>query len=135
VEFVKLNYDFHPEWMDAQLRAVGLAVQRQLAVSHFRLPIFKQRIAASRLAQLDSWLFAVGGAFPLAPSVFAQASATGALQRPTLSTAPAEVGALFRCPQCGIEGLAQVADDRLSCPGCAATYRKLDGVWDMKEPV
>jgi hypothetical protein len=133
VEFVKLNYDFHPEWMEAQFRAVGLAVQRRLAVSHFRLPIFKQRVAASQLAQFDRWLFAPGGVYPLSPSVFVQAGAAGALRRPALSTDPAAIGALFRCPQCGGEGLVQVAEARLRCPGCAAEYRKQDGVWDLKE--
>lgn len=134
VEFVKLNFDFHPEWMEAQFRAVGLTVQHRLAVSHFRLAQFKERIAAAQLARIDSLLFAAGGVYPLAPSVFVQASATGALRRPALSTDPADIGALFRCPQCGTQGLALVAEDRMSCPGCAVTYSKKNSVWDLKEP-
>jgi len=134
VEFVKLNYDFHPDWMAAQLQAVGLEVNRRLGVSHFRLSAIKQRVAPARLAQIDRWLFAAGGAYPLAPSVFVQASAPGALGRPALSTDPAAVASLFRCAQCGVEGLVQVAEDRVQCPGCATHFRKQDGVWDLKEP-
>lgn len=135
VEFVELNFDFHPDWMAAQVRAVGLAVQRRLGVSHFRLAALKQRIAPARLAQLDRWLFGLGGAYPLAPSVFVQATAPGALGRPALSTDPAAIGRLFRCAQCGAEGLVPVAEDRLRCPGCAAQFQKAYGVWDLKEPI
>jgi hypothetical protein len=104
-------------------------------VSHFRLGLLKQRLPAERLAQLDSALFAPGGTFPLAPSVFLQAAAPGAAGRPALSSSPDAVHQLLRCPACASEQLERVADDRVRCPQCGAAYRRHLGVWDMKESV
>jgi hypothetical protein len=72
---VRLNYDFHPNWMARQVDAVGLTVQQRYAVSHFRLGRTQGRIDAETLARIDSWLFAAGGTFPLAPSVFLKVGA------------------------------------------------------------
>ena len=135
VEFVKLNYDFHPDWMEAQMRAAGFQVRRRYGVSHFRLAQLKQRVPAEQLAQVDARLFEIGGTFPVSPSVFLHTGAPGAASRPALSSAPAEVHHLFRCPQCGCEGLERVEDERVRCPQCGSGYRRQDGVWDLKEPV
>jgi ubiquinone/menaquinone biosynthesis C-methylase UbiE len=135
VEFVKLNYDFHPEWMEAQVRAAGLQIRKRYAVSHFRLPQLKARVEAPRLAQWDAQLFELGGTFPVSPSVFLHTGAPGAASRPTLSSAPEEVHRLFRCPQCGCDGLERSAAHRVRCPQCEATYGQQDGVWDLKEPL
>jgi SAM-dependent methyltransferase len=134
VEFVKLNYDFHPQWMEAQVRAAGLLVHKRYGVSHFRLPQLKTRVAPGQLAQLDAQLFEIGGTFPVSPSVFLHTGAPGAAARPALSSAPGEVHRLFRCPRCGREGLDPVAEERVCCGGCGAEYRRQDGVWDLKEP-
>ena len=37
VEFVPLNFDFHPRWMRGRLQEQGFAVDRARAVSHFRV--------------------------------------------------------------------------------------------------
>ena len=75
VEFVKLNYDFHPAWMGEQFADAGLKVRQQFAVSHFRTPLLKRNVSAATLAKVDSWLFGLVGIYPLAPSVFVQAEA------------------------------------------------------------
>ena len=121
VEFVELNYDFHPSWMEDRLREVGLTVQRQYGVSHFRLPLLKDRVPAERLARADSWLFGLGGTYPLAPSVFAQALAPAAGPRPPIGTDPADVARLLRCSHCGAETLEQVDEDLLRCGNCGQT--------------
>ncbi len=133
VEFVRLNYDFHPDWMAARFAAAGLVTKQRYGVSHLRLPALKARVAPERLAQVDSWLFGVGGQVPLAPSIFVQATAPAAGSRPALSTDPAAVGQLFRCPGCGHEGLAVAGVDLLRCEHCQARYRRVAGVWDLKE--
>jgi SAM-dependent methyltransferase len=132
VEFVKLNYDFHPHWMEAQLRTAGLQVRRRLGVSHFRLPQLKARVDPAQLAQLDAQLFEIGGTFPVSPSVFLLTGAPGAAPRPPQSSAPEEVHRLLRCPQCGGEGLERGAEDQVGCPQCGAAYRRQEGVWDLK---
>ena len=135
VEFVELNYDFHPDWMEAQMRVAGFLVRKRYGVSHFRLPQIKERVGAEQLAQADARLFELGGTYPVSPSVFVQAGAPGAASRPALSSAPADVQQLFRCPECGREGLDRIDEDRVRCGGCGAEYRRQDGVWDLKEAV
>ena len=135
VEFVALNYDFHPDWMEAQMRAAGFLVRRRYGVSHFRLPQIKERVGAEQLAQVDARLFELGGTYPVSPSVFLQVGAPGAASRPPLSSAPADVHRLLRCPECGREGLERIDEDRVRCGGCGAEYGRQGGVWDMKEAV
>lgn len=135
IEFVKLNYDFHPDWMDERFVDAGLSVHRRYAVSHFRLPRLKRWVPADTLARVDGWLFAAGGKFPLAPSVFVQTVAPAAPVRATVSSDPAHVAALFRCPLCGTEGMVRHDEAVVRCPTCAAAYGRKEGVWDMKEPL
>ena len=127
-------------WSPGQAAAVscleaGLSVRQRYAVSHFRLPILKKRVAADRLAQVDGLIFAAGGRFPLAPSVFVQAVAPGTPVHAAVSSDPEQIAALFRCPLCGTEGLVQHDATTVGCPGCAAQYGRKEGVWDMKEPL
>lgn len=131
VEFVRLNYDFHPAWMARQMDAAGLTVQQRYAVSHFRLGALKGRIDAETLAKVDSWLFAAGGAFPLAPSVFLKVGAPAGGARTTARS----LAQLLRCPVCGAEPLEQRAEDRVACVECGSTFAQRAGVWDMKEAV
>lgn len=133
VEFVDLNFDFHPDWMDEKFQTAGLHIRQRYAVSHFRLPLLKTRVPADRLAQVDSWLFALGGNYPLSPSVFLQADAPAAGPRAAVSAEPRAVAQLFRCPQCGAEGLDQVTEELVSCRQCQAEFGKRNGVWDLKE--
>lgn len=135
VEFVALNYDFHPAWMWDQFARAGFAVQQQMAVSHFRTPWLKRRVAASTLAKVDSWIFATGGRYPLSPSVFVQAVAQAASQ--AIGTFPPsdDLTQLFACPDCGEDRtLVQDNPERLTCRTCGKHYAKRDGIWDFKEP-
>lgn len=131
VEFVRLNYDFHPTWIARQMNAAGLIVQQRYAVSHFRLGALKRRIDAETLAKMDSWLFAAGGTFPLAPSVFLKVGAPAGGAR----TAARSLAQLLRCPVCGAEPLEQRAEDRVACVECGSIFAQRAGVWDMKEAV
>jgi len=160
VEFVKLNFDFHPQWMGEQFSKAGLQVQQQLAVSHFRTPILKRSVSAATLAKVDSWLFSTGGIYPLAPSVFvqvgvdkegekAQASPNAggisgeAVSKNTGSTniengiernKLADLTELFSCPACGGERtLTLEHETQLTCRQCSKQYAKRDGIWDFKE--
>ncbi len=136
VEFVELNFDFHPAWMWSRLEEAELRVQRQLAVSHFRASLFKRTVPAQTLARIDRQLFTIGGRYPLAPSVFVQATAPDADLPVAVRRDPAYVEALLRCPSCRSDGaLMRLTDDRLECRECGARYARRDGVWDMKEPL
>ncbi len=138
LEFVALNFDFHPAWMDAQFAAAGLQKQKQLAVSHFRLGAIKKRVSAQALATWDSRLFGPGAHFPISPSVFVQATTafgpTGQQAPvPTQQSHAASVANLFRCVACGHEPLHQESTTEISCPTCHARYTRRNMIWDFKE--
>ena len=134
VEYVELNFDFHPAWMNDRLREAGFVVEQRFAVSHFRLPVFKRIASPQQLASADSVLFGVGGQYPLSPSIFVRAhAATG--RKPKVQDVAQDVGSLFACPHCRHEGLETVDDRRLRCPQCGRGYGKSNHVWDLKEQV
>lgn len=134
VEFVELNYDFHPAWMWSRIDDARLRIQRQYAVSHFRLPLLKSRVPAGMLAKVDSWLFDLGGRYPLAPSVFVQATARDAAPKPTARPDLDDLSTLLRCPVCFADGSLQRAEaDRLACRECESLFARKSGVWDFKE--
>ncbi len=70
VEFVELNYNFHPEAVRRWLLQTGFAIERQLAVSHFRLSLIKGLIPPRALVAADSVLQPTGQWIQLSPSVF-----------------------------------------------------------------
>jgi len=76
VEFARLNFDFHPRTMRRWLVAAGFEVKRQLAVSYYRLGLFKRLFPMDMLVWLDSWAQLTGNWWQLSPSVFVKAIAT-----------------------------------------------------------
>ncbi len=136
LEFVAMNFDFHPGWMAAKMKNAGLRVEERLGASHFRLPALKKNLPARLLARLDSRLFHIGGRFPLAPSVFVRAAAPEAAERPQRDSSPVEAGPaqLFRCPSCAAHPLAALGPSQLQCPSCTRTYAQKDRIWDFKLP-
>lgn len=133
LEFVAMNFDFHPGWMGAKLKDAGLTVHRRYGASHFRLRTLKRSLPAQALARVDSWLFDIGGRFPLAPSVFVQAQAPDAPSR-SQTDASAAHSMLFRCPACGTHPLSALSPVELQCPSCARKYVQRESIWDFKLP-
>lgn len=133
VEFVRLNYDFHPGWMGKRMVDAGLDVTQQYAVSHFRVPALKQRVSPDRLAAAEQPLFGIGGRFPLAPSVFVQARSRGDGQNRVPSVAAKDIPHLLRCPHCNTSPLRWEGENEVVCPSCNRCYAKQGQVWDMKD--
>ncbi|RME51473.1 MAG: methyltransferase domain-containing protein, partial [Caldilineae bacterium] len=137
LEFVRLNFDFHPRWMDARLQEAGFRQEQRLAVSHFRLPALKRRVPHQTLVAWERPLLRLGGRFPLAPSVFVRvrpAEAASTSEAPSVPEAdPEDAAALFRCPHCTTEPLQRKSEDRLTCPQCQRTYGRKGQIWDFKE--
>ena len=130
VEFVPLNYDFHPAWIREQLSAAGLFPGRTLTVSHFRLALLKRLLPTSWLVSMDRRLQPSGRWWQLTPSVFlrSHANAAGPL---------AAEGAFFLCPQCLTPlatppGLCSPQDQDLGCPGCSRAWPIRDGIYNFK---
>ena len=133
LEFVAMNFDFHPGWMGAKLKDAGLNVHQRYGASHFRLRTLKRSLPAQALARVDSWLFDIGGRYPLAPSVFVQALAPDAPGRPQTDAVAAH-SELFRCPACGAHPLSALSPVELQCPSCARKYMQRESIWDFKLP-
>jgi len=124
VEFVKLNFDFHPAWMDTRLHEAGFSVERTLAVSHFRWALLKQLVPARMLAAVDGALQGIGAACKWAPSIFLQ------LQAPATNRI-APPGAFFRCPACRNEQMTE-SPEAMMCGGCGRVWPTRDGIYEFK---
>ena len=128
VEFVKLNFDFHPKAIRQWLGSLDFAIEKMLTVSHFRLGLLKRIIPASLLAAVDALFQPTGALFQLTPSVFVKAVLPGA---PNVDI-PLGVIELFKCPECNNNGL-QEKEDHVVCSSCKAKWPIKDGIYDFRE--
>lgn len=126
VEFVALNFDFHPGALRRQLTAAGFTVQALRSLSYLRVPLLKRALPTAWLVAVDALLQPTGALFQLSPSVFVLARAQGA-------AAGAWPAALFKCPECGSLELNDQGG-HLLCPGCSRRWAVRDGIYDFKEP-
>lgn len=129
VEFVELNYDFHPDWIRDQLVTAGFAPGDLLTASHFRFGPLKRLAPTSLLVALDKAIQPTGRWWQLSPSVFVPSR----LARPPAMPLP---GAFFACPTCHLT-LGEPEGGLLVCanPACGRRWRVEDGLYDFKEPV
>ena len=68
VEFVELNFNFHPSYIQQQVTDCGFEVRRTVPVSWLRLGLLKRALPTNLLVRLDSALQGTG--WNLSPSVF-----------------------------------------------------------------
>jgi len=130
VEFVKLNFDFHPKAIRKWLGGLGFSIDKTLTVSHFRLGLLKRLFPAKFLAALDGFFQPTGALFQLTPSVFIKAKLPGSAN----VEIPAAVIDLFKCPDCNGGNLLEKAD-HLACPSCGAKWAIKDGIYDFRERI
>jgi SAM-dependent methyltransferase len=123
-EFVKLNFDFHPRYIDTELRKNEFIICDQRAVSTFRVAALKRIVPAGVLAALDGVLQTPTAKLYLSPSLFVRAQST----KPG---APALNPALWRCPACASGDIAE-SSDALTCRACSRVYPIIDGIIDFK---
>jgi len=130
VEFVKLNFDFHPKTVFACLNEIGFARGKTLTVSHFRMGFFKRIVPTRLLVLFDSLLQPTGALWQLTPSVFVQARA----QKPqTKSSPPASPLEMFQCPACGHTPLKEQPGHLLCI--CGKKWEVRDGIYDFRQPL
>jgi ubiquinone/menaquinone biosynthesis C-methylase UbiE len=131
VEFVKLNFDFHPKAIRHWLGDLGFSIEKTLTVSHFRLGLLKRIIPAKLLAAMDGLFQPTGVFLQYTPSVFVKARVK---KRDTGKTNefPSNVIELFKCPDCENEKLEE-KKDHLYCPNCKAQWAVRDGILDFRE--
>lgn len=128
IEFVEMNFDFHPRWMRRQLQQAGFIPGQTLSVSHFRIPLLKKVVPAPLLAGLDRLLQGTGSRIQLSPSIFIhnRVPPTGTAAPPT---------AFFACPHCQTP-LGEVVEEHLACsnPNCGRKWAVINGLYDFKQP-
>lgn len=132
VEFVKLNFDFHPKAVRQWLERLGFTVVRTLTLSHFRVGLLKRLVPTRILVFLDALLQWTGAWWQLTPSVFVKAvlgnQAGGSPKRIT------SLLELFKCPDCGTSPLKDESA-YLECPSCQKQWGVRDGIYDFRAPL
>lgn len=127
VEFIPLNFDFHPKSMRGWLHENKFAVERQLTVSHFRADWAKRRLPLELLVGLDSLFQHSGALWQYTPSVFVRSRATGQTPR-------AKEGEFFKCPACQTT-LPKEKMGQIDCPSCGRRWSVKNGIYNFKEPI
>jgi ubiquinone/menaquinone biosynthesis C-methylase UbiE len=132
VEFVKLNFDFHPKAVRTWLEELGFTIERTLTLSHFRVGILKRLLPTGILVFFDSLLQWTGAWWQWTPSVFVKAvlekQAKGSPKRES------SILKLFKCPDCGMSPLRNESV-YLECPVCKKHWAVKDGIYDFREPL
>lgn len=125
-EFVSLNFDFHPLYMQTVVKDAGFRVEQRIPVSYFRLGAIKRVVPTGVLVALDRALQAWAPLY--SPSIFTLNRAAG--EGPDSAADPLA----FRCPTCG--GDLAPEGDALVCAadGCGLRWVRRDGIYDFKEP-
>lgn len=131
VEFVKLNFDFHPKAIRNWLSDLGFSIERTLTVSHFRLGLLKRIFPAKFLAALDGLFQPTGAIWQFTPSVFVKAKVEGKGDKKN-NDFPLRIIELFKCPQCENQNLED-KKDHLYCSNCKAQWAVHDGIYDFRE--
>lgn len=123
IEFVKLNFDFHPRYIWKNLQDSGFAVEDCLAVSHFRAEWFKKHLPHKFLVSLDAALQPLGRVGNFTPSVFTRLRSRGSSPKP----GPDQ---FFACPICGC-GLPESGASQ-TCPECGHLWEYEDGIYEFR---
>lgn len=131
VEFVKLNFDFHPRAVRGWLENLGFKIEKTLTLSYFRVGLLKRIIPTAILVFLDSLLQWTGAVLQFSPSVFVLAKVIG---RDAIQPHVEAVLSYFKCPTCGHSPLVE-RTNYLECTNCKTKWGVKDGIYDFREPM
>ncbi len=123
VEFVELNYNFHPKTIIKTLAETGFENENVLGVSFFRSDWFKNHIKHERLVSWDARLQPSRLFKGYTPSIFTLNRAEGP------SEVPAQ-GDFFACPICS-HPLPEAKKTQI-CPGCSHEWQYDQGIYEFR---
>lgn len=125
VEFVELNFDFHPEYITQELMRAKFKVEKRVPVSFFRVELLKNRVPVNLLVTLDSLMQHSGLLY--SPSIFTKNQALGDAPDNTRLT---DIDSLFVCPESGTP--LKREGDTLFSRQSGLRYAIRDGIYDFK---
>ena len=140
VEFVKLNFDFHPKAIRQWLGDMGFAIEKTLTLSHFRVGFLKRITPTSILVFFDSILQWTGAWIQVTPSVFVKAKLTSrdAPSASLMTSIPPygqdNILSYFKCPDCRHHPLTD-QKAHLECSRCMKKWEVKDGIYDFREAI
>lgn len=129
VEFVELNFDFHPRSIRNWLADCGFQIESQITVSHFRNDLLKKIIPLNLLVSADSLAQLTGNWWQLTPSVFVRSKAVGAPD----THAEYQGEDIFKCPECNSTQLVN-SEESIFCGNCSRKWLVRDGIYDFRMP-
>lgn len=132
VEFVELNFDFHPKAVRNWLQEIGFTIEQTLTLSHFRIGFLKRVVPTGILVFFDSLFQWTGAWWQLTPSVFVKAKVAGHADMPPRGLE--DILSFFKCPDCGHSPLMD-KKEFLECSNCNKKWEVKDGVYDFREPM
>ena len=124
VEFVKLNFDFHPARVKQHLKQTHFSVQKQISVSYLRAGIFKKILPLAVMRGLEKMIQFSLSWTAYSPSIFLKTHVRNALD-------PRTDADFFRCPACGLSPLADTPP-LLKCTQCGQEYKVKNGIYDFR---
>jgi len=130
IEFVELNFDFHPAWMKDRIREAGLEIRQQRSVSLFRVGVLKRWFGAKALASIDGLLQRPLGPLGLSPSQFVRCQVSSAKYPVPGAKRHVQAAGLFKCPACASIEWTE-SPDELMCAG-GHRWSTQDGVYDFR---
>ena len=129
VEFVKLNFDFHPRWMAEQITQAGFAIRKKLSASYLRANLFKRMLPLKTMVNIDAALQWTASVALLSPSVFTKLDVSN--QKPEVTWLAGE--AIFTSPR-GDSALRREGD-ALVCDADGTRWHALGNFYDFKDPI
>ena len=126
IEFVELNYDFHPSYILRELHSVGFSTNEYIPVSWFRLGAVKSLVPDNVLVSLDNIMQKTK--WVVTPSVFTRNIAGNSLE----DNLNVDLHDIFACPLTG-GPLRREGDHLINSDG--VTWAQRDGIYDFKQPI
>jgi len=124
VEFVELNFDFHPARVKEWLGQTGFKVKKQVSVSYLRADFFKRVLPLSIMRAFEHLLQFTLSWAAYSPSIFLSSQVAG-------HNKPESSSAFFRCPSCGHCPLPDTPPI-LICGKCGREYPVKGGIYDFR---
>jgi ubiquinone/menaquinone biosynthesis C-methylase UbiE len=124
IEFVELNFNFHPKSVKEMLNLAGFEVKRQVCVSYLRSNFLKQTLSPELMVALEKALQAIASWTAYSPSIFLRTRKSG-------KKTPLDESGSFQCPACGYFPIKDTPSE-LKCGDCGQIYHFENGIYDFR---